>query len=230
MEDRLRSVRFVLCRPRNPLNLGAVARALRCGGIGSWALVDPRTRDFETARTAAVHAEELLDQARICATLREALQGCALSVGTTARRRAERPLLHPREAAQRLIEAGGEVAIVFGDERSGMTAEEAEAVDLLSTIPAAPEQPSWNLAQAVAIFAHELRTAASASGDRKESLPRGEADPGALAAADRALGEAARSLGKPNARRRLFRALERAALTRREAALWTAFFHALTRR
>jgi TrmH family RNA methyltransferase len=209
-----------------------VARALRCGGIGRWALVDPRTRDFETARTAAVHAEELLDQAGICATLQEALQGCALSVGTTARRRAERPLLHPKEAAQRLIEAHGEVAVVFGDERSGLTAREAEAVDLLSTIPAAPEQPSWNLAQAVAIFAHELRTAALASADRKESLPlpRGQPDPAALAAADRALGEAAQSLGKPNARRRLFHALERAVLTRREAALWTAFFHAITRR
>jgi TrmH family RNA methyltransferase len=239
VEDRLRSVRFVLCRPRNPLNLGAVARALRCGGIGRWALVDPRTRDFETARTAAVHAEELLDQARICATMQEALQGCALSVGTTGRRRAERPLLHPKEAAQRLIETRGEVAVVFGDERSGLTAEEAEAVDLLSTIPAAPEQPSWNLAQAVAIFAHELRTAALAvtADPTPEDTNRRSAahhvpytDPGALAAADRALGEAARSLGKPNARRRLFHALERAALTRREAALWTAFFHAITRR
>jgi TrmH family RNA methyltransferase len=225
VEDRLRSVRVVLCRPRNPLNLGAVARALRCGGISRWALVDPRTRDFQTARTAAVHAEEMLETAVICETLPQALNGCVLSVGTTARRRAERALLHPREAVARLLHADGEVALVFGDERSGLTAEEVDAVDLLSTIPGAPEQPSWNLAQAVAIFAHELRTLALGA-EHHERPVRDEADPGALAAVDRALGEVARSKGKPNARRRLFRALERSKLSRREAALWTAFLKA----
>jgi tRNA/rRNA methyltransferase len=85
VEDRLRSVGFVLCRPRNPQNLGAAARALRCAGISRWAIVDPRTLDFEAARRVAVHAEELLDKPRLCGSLREALAGCALSIGTTAR-------------------------------------------------------------------------------------------------------------------------------------------------
>jgi len=113
VEDRLRFVRFILCRPRNPQNLGAAARALRCAGISCWAVVDPRTLDFASARRVAVHAEELLDKPSIYADLYEALQGCALSVGTTARRRRERPLLRPREAAARLIAARGEVAVVF---------------------------------------------------------------------------------------------------------------------
>jgi len=225
VEDRLRSVSFVLCRPRNPQNLGAAARALRCAGISRWAIVDPRTLDFEAARRVAVHAEELLDKPRLCKTLPEALAGCALSVGTTARPRAERRLLTPREAALELVAARGEVAVVFGDERSGLTAEEAEAVDLLSSIPSAPEQPSWNLAQAVAVFAYEVRIAAL--GQARGDTVRLGADPAALAAVDRALEEATRSLGKPGARRRLFRALERAGLTRREAALWTAFFRAI---
>jgi TrmH family RNA methyltransferase len=229
VEDRLRSVSFVLCRPRNPQNVGAAARALRCAGIPRWAIVDPRTLDFETARRVAVHAEELLDKPRVCATLREALAGCALSVGTTARPRQERPLLTPREAAQRLVAARGEVAVVFGDERSGMTSEEVDAVDLLATIPGSPEQPSWNLAQAVAIFAYEIRTAAMAAEPRPPSA-RDEAEPGALAAVDRALAEATETLGKPGARRRLFRALARARLGPREAALWTAFLRAITRR
>jgi tRNA/rRNA methyltransferase len=229
VEDRLGSLSFILCRPRNPQNLGAAARALRCAGIGRWAIVDPRTLDFEAARRVAVHAEDLLDRPRICATLREALEGCALSVGTTARERPERTLLTPREAARRLMQARGPVAVVFGDERSGMTADEVEAVDLLASIPSSKEQPSWNLAQAVAIFAYEARMAALVA---PPPVPpaRGPADPAALASVDRALAEATEALHKPHARRRLFKALERADLGAREASLWTAFLRAVGRR
>ncbi|MCA1828209.1 MAG: RNA methyltransferase [Myxococcales bacterium] len=222
------NVRFVLCRPRNPQNVGAVARALRCAGISQWAIVDPRTLDFAAARRVAVHAEELLDKPRIVPTLREALEGCALSVGTTARPRPERPLLTPREAAARLIGTRGDVAVVFGDERSGLTADEVDAVDLLSSIPSAPEQPSWNLAHAVAIYAYEVRAAASSGAPRTRSL-RAAADPGATAAVDRALAEAAGRAGKPGVRRRLFKALDRAELSGREAALWTAFLRQIGR-
>lgn len=202
--------------------MGAAARALKCAGIAKWAIVDPRTLDFESARRVAVHAEDLLDKPLLARTLPEALQGCALTVGTTARARPERKLLTPREAAGRLAAVTGEVAVVFGDERSGMTAPEVEAVDLLSSIPSAPEQPSWNLAQAVAIYAHEVRAAMLAKAPRAPS-PRGPADPAALAAVDRAMAEAASRAGKPGVRRRLVRTLERAGLSTREAALWTAF-------
>ena len=228
MEDRLGAVRFVLCRPRNPQNVGAAARALRCAGISRWAIVDPRTLDFEAARRVAVHAEELLDKPRIAPTLREALEGCSLSIGTTARARPERPLLTPREAASRLVAARGEVAVVFGDERSGLTAPEVEAVDLLSSIPSAPEQPSWNLAQAIAIYAYEVRAAALSTPARARS-PRSPADPGALAALDRALAEAAAHADKPGVRRRLFKTLDRAEVSGREAALWTAFLRQLSK-
>ena len=232
MEDLLGAlsrVRFVLCRPRNPLNLGAAARALRCAGISRWAVVDPRTLDFEAARRVAVHAEELLDKPQIAVDLPEALQGVTLSIGATARARAERALLTPREAAERLMACSGEVAVVFGDERSGLTADEVDRVDLLTTIPSAPEQTSWNLAQAIAIYAYELRAAALQAPARPRT-PREPGDPAALAAVDRALGEATLSLGKPTARRRLFKALGRAGLTGREAALWTAFLRAAGRR
>jgi tRNA/rRNA methyltransferase len=202
---------------------------MRCAGISRWAIVDPRTLDFEAARRVAVHAEELLDKPRVCASLREALDGCALSLGTTARPRPERALLTPSEAAQRLILARGDVAVVFGDERSGMTAEEVESVDLLATIPSAPEQASWNLAQAVAIFAYEIRRAALEAGQRSPTA-RPDADAAALAAVDRALAEATLALGKPGARRRLFRALDRARLGPREAVLWTAFLRAIAAR
>jgi TrmH family RNA methyltransferase len=228
VEDRLGAVTVVLCRPRNPQNLGAAARALRCAGISRWAIVDPRTHDFDAARRVAVHAEELLDKPVLCGDLGEALSGCALTIGTTARPRPDRPLLTPRDAAARLVAASGQVGIVFGDERSGLTAEEVERVDLLSTIPSDASQPSWNLAQAVAIYAWEIRAAALEG--RFEPSPRlATPSPDALAAVDRALDEAARALGKPGLRRKLFRALDRAALSRREAALWTAFFRATGR-
>jgi tRNA/rRNA methyltransferase len=226
VEDRLGALRFVLCRPRNPQNLGAAARALRCAGISRWCIVDPHTLDFESARRVAVHAEDLLDRPRICKTLAEALEGCALSVGTTARPRPERPLLTPREAAGKLVQARGQVAVVFGDERAGLTADEVDALDLLSSIPSDPAQPSWNLAQAVAIYASELRMAAQ---EPRAPSQRPDADPAALAAVDRALAEATEAIGKPAARRRLFRALSRSGLSNREAALWTAFLRAVGR-
>ena len=220
-------VRFVLCRPRNPQNIGAAARALKCAGIASWAIVDPRTLDFEAARRVAVHAEDLLEKPRVVNSLDEALEGCVLSVGTTARARPERPLLSPREAAARLWSAPGDVAVVFGDERSGMTADEVDRVDLLSTIPASEEQSSWNLAQAVAIYAYELRAASLAP--RPQSTGHA-ADPAALASVDRALALATSALGKPGLRRRLYRSLERAQLTGREATLWTALWRAVARK
>lgn len=115
--------------------------------------------------------------------------------------------------------------MVFGDERAGLTAEEVEAVDsLLSSIPSDPAQPSWNLAQAIAIYAYELRMASQAP---RQPSPRPDADPGALAAVDRALAEATGAIGKPATRRRLFRALSRSSLSNREAALWTAFLRAV---
>ena len=241
MEDRLGAVTVVLCRPRNPQNLGAAARALRCAGISRWAIVDPRTHDFESARRVAVHAEELLDKPRLCGDLREAIEGCSLTVGTTARPRPDRPLLTPQDAAARLVAAKGQVAIVFGDERSGMTAAEVDAVDLLSSIPSDPSQPSWNLAQAIAIYAFEMRSAAlqrrsgvtaseaSVHGSIETGTAAGlRASPDALAAVDRALSGTAHALGKPGLRRRLFRALDRAALSPREATLWTAFFKAVS--
>jgi TrmH family RNA methyltransferase len=239
VEDRLGAVTVILCRPRNPQNLGAAARALRCAGISRWAIVDPRTHDFESARRVAVHAEDLLDKPRLCGDLHEAIAGCSLTVGTTARPRPDRPLLSPQEAAARLVAAKGAVAIVFGDERSGMTAAEVEAVDLLSSIPSDPEQPSWNLAQAIAIYAFEVRSAAlqqrglpisrSGGGAGPDGLAAGGgAGPDGLAAVDRALAEATGSMGKPGLRRRLFRALDRAQLSPREATLWTAFFRAVS--
>ena len=223
--------RIVLCRTRNPQNLGAAARALRNAGLRELWLVDPQTGDFEAARPLAVHAEDLLESARIVSTLREATAGCGLVLATTARTRPERTPLSPRDAVARIASARTKTALVFGDERSGLTAEEVEACDLLVRLPGSPEQPSWNLAQAVAICAYELRVRATERVPEEGTFAAQPtaADPAALAAIDRALSHATDELGKPGLRRRLYRTLERARPSNRESALWIAFLRAITR-
>jgi tRNA/rRNA methyltransferase/tRNA (cytidine32/uridine32-2'-O)-methyltransferase len=121
------------------------------------------------------------------------------------------------------------VALVFGDETNGLTTDETLLCDLLTTLPSAPEQPSWNLAQAVAVFAHELRTAALEAESADD--PAGErADGRTLAALDRVLAAVLDACGRGRMRRRLFRSLERAQLGRREAALWTGALENVRRR
>ena len=231
-------VRFVLCRPREARNVGAAARALCSAGVRKLWLVDPQCdpRGAEAYRLA-VHAGALLDEARVVATLAEALEGIAVSAGATARVRPERPALAPRTCTELLssvlgADAAAEVALVFGDERSGLNAIEVEQVDHLSAIPSAPEQPSWNLAQAAAVYAYETRTAClafAAAGGSTEARGRQEAGPAELAALDRALAAALHPIGRAPTRRRLSRTLQRAQLTSREAQLWSAVLAALER-
>jgi TrmH family RNA methyltransferase len=218
----LERVRFVLCRPRNPLNIGAAARALQCAGVAEWFIVDPWTLDWDSARIVAVHSEAMLDKVKVVKTLAEAVEGCVLTIGTTGMERPERTALTPRETAAKVVETLGPVAVVFGDERSGLRATEMEVLDLLATIPGSPEQPSWNLAQSIAIFAYELRVAALQGLPASEAPEGKKADPGQVAAVDRALASALDDMGWLKVRRRLSRTLQRSGLTRREAALWVA--------
>ena len=231
-------VRFVLLRPRNPENLGAAARALKNFGLGDWAIVDPRTHDFAAARRVAVHAEELLDRPRVVASLDEAVADCAWVVGTSSRKvRGKRRLL-PEQVAQEALERGpgGATALVFGDERSGLTNEEIDRCHDLSAIPTAPEQPSVNLAQSVLLYAYEVRRARLAAAARPPppapvlatdaELERVE---GALRALLR-VGGFLVGEGERHAVRDLFSTLRRARLSRREARLWLAALKSVARR
>jgi TrmH family RNA methyltransferase len=224
----LSRVRVVLMRTRNPHNLGAAARALRCAGITRWTLVDPLcdTDDPEATRVA-VRAEGLLQLARVENTLADAVQGCSLTLAATARPRFGRPGIAPKEAARRMIASPGETAIVFGDEQNGLHADEVEQLDQITTMHSAPEQPSWNLAQAVAIYAHELRGAAIEAEERPSE--ERAADPARMAAVSRALGSALHALDRPRTQHRLFPALERARLSAREALVWVAVLERIRR-
>ncbi|MFT3915146.1 MAG: RNA methyltransferase [Anaeromyxobacteraceae bacterium] len=231
-------VRLVLLKPSNPQNLGAVARAMKNMGLADWAVVELGTHDFATARRVAVHAEELLDRPRIARTLEEAVADCAWVVGTTPRRVRGRRTLAPAEvAAGVLARAPGRTAIVFGEERSGLTNEEALRCHDLSAIPSDPEQPSLNLAQAVLLYAWEVRRAAlsAAAPAPARGQDGGAATDAEVAGLEQLLRELLRASGflagpERHAVRDLADAFRRARLTRREARLWNAALRTLSRR
>lgn len=156
----LDNIRIVLSRPTHPGNIGAVARAMKNMGLQRLFLLAPEAdhRDPE-AVARATGAVDVLMQATLCTSLDEALAGCRLVVGTSARERAIAwPSLPPREAAARLTEEAekGEVALLFGQERAGLTNIELDRCHTLVTIPSNPAFSSLNLASAVQILAYEL--------------------------------------------------------------------------
>src|SRR2546430_10054402 len=161
----LSRIRVVLLRPSHPGNIGAAARAMKTMGITQLRLVRPKRFPHPDAAAMASGALDLLESARACATLEEALAGPTSSVAVSAR---ERELSHPsldaRAAAGELLRAArkDEVAVVFGNEPAGLSNKDIMRCSALARIPANPEYPSLNLAQAVQVIAYELRTAAQA--------------------------------------------------------------------
>jgi TrmH family RNA methyltransferase len=162
----LANVRIVLCRPTHPGNIGAVARAMKTMGLTRLTLVAPRRFPAPEASALAAGAEEdVLERASVVATLADAVQDCRLVMGCSARaRRIGWPTLAPADGAQRLLAAAvtGTAALVFGQERTGLTNDELDRCHAVVTIPANPEYPSLNLASAVQVLAYELRQRALA--------------------------------------------------------------------
>ncbi len=162
--EALSRIRVVLVEPTHPGNVGATARAMRTMGLERLVLVAPREFPSEEAWARASGAEEVLERARVVATLDEALAGCGLAVGTSARRRSLAwPGREPRAAAAEAVAAaaaGTEVAFVFGRERTGLTNAELDRCQALLTIPTVPDFRSLNVAAAVQVVAYELHLAA----------------------------------------------------------------------
>lgn len=159
----LSNVRIVLCRPSHPGNIGAAARAMKTMGLSQLYLVSPKKFPHADAEAMASGAVDVLMQARVCASLEEALAGCGLAIGSSTRSRdLQTALLTPGQAArQALAEAqAGNVAFVFGNETFGLSKEELARCQALMTIPANPEYSSLNLGAAVQVMAYELRRTA----------------------------------------------------------------------
>ncbi|AEJ60431.1 tRNA/rRNA methyltransferase (SpoU) [Spirochaeta thermophila DSM 6578] len=168
-------VRVILVEPEGAENVGMVARAMANMGRERLVLVRPACDHLSPpAQRYAVHAESILEGARVCETLAEALDGVDLRVAVTRRHGQYRmPDLYLPEFPAFLAEfTGREVALVFGRERTGLTSEEVQACDLILTIPSSGSCPSLNLAQAVMVVLYELMRASflSLAPNREEDL------------------------------------------------------------
>ena len=151
--------RFVLVRPRNPLNIGAAARAMANFGFREMVVVAPYGPVWQETRSA-VGAEEVVTSARAVETLPEAIADSPLVVGTTAgsRRNLDRDLIPLPDfpAWLRRRRAKGRAALLFGSEKTGLSNEHLSYCHALVRIPTAAGCPSMNLGQAVAVCAYEL--------------------------------------------------------------------------
>ena len=176
-----KDLRIVLVETSHPGNIGAAARAMKTMCLKRLVLVNPAEFPHPDASARASGAVDVLEQAQVVRTLDEALSGCALIAGTSARQRGlGPPVLSPRECMERLhAEAakGQEVALLFGRERTGLTNEELARCHLLVNIPSNPEYSSLNLAAAVQVLGYEsmlARGATPAGAERDEPPARAE--------------------------------------------------------
>lgn len=151
---------IVLVSPRNPLNIGAAARAMANFGFSRLAVVAPYAPHWREARSA-VGAPELLASAVETETLAEAVAGCTLvaGTGTLTYRKPEQKVVSLTGLAplvRRELERGGRVAVVFGPEKHGLTRDDLSYCHFLVEVPTDARQPSMNLGQAVAVCLYEL--------------------------------------------------------------------------
>lgn len=159
--ERMIDARIVLVRPRNPLNIGAAARAMANFGFSDLAVVSPYEPSWRDA-VSAVGAEALLQNARKVRAPDEVLSDCHLVIGTTTvrDRRRIRPVIRLPDLnaylEQRASDGPIKAAILFGSEKTGLTETYLERCNIYLTVPTAPAQPSMNLSHAVAVCCYEL--------------------------------------------------------------------------
>ena len=162
--------RIVLVRPRNPLNIGAAARAMANFGFGDLVVVAPHEPVWRETRSA-VGAEEIVQSARLSDDLQAAIGDCALVVGTTSgsRRNFDRDLISLAEFPKWLGRRDQtqstrdrqhfrpkRAALLFGSEKTGLSNEHLSFCHVLVRIPTTPDCPSMNLGQAVAVCCYQL--------------------------------------------------------------------------
>lgn len=151
------SVRVVLVAPRNPLNIGAAARAMSNFGFLRMRVVNAYDVAYQEAKSA-VNAAAVLASSEQFGSLREAVADCSLVVGTTAagHRQLRHPLRTLEYGARQIREAAPPVALLFGSEKFGLSNEDMSYCDWLMRIPTREEHQAMNLGQAVAVCLYEL--------------------------------------------------------------------------
>ncbi|ROS05180.1 tRNA (cytidine32/uridine32-2'-O)-methyltransferase [Sinobacterium caligoides] len=163
MLQLLDHVRVILINTTHPGNIGATARAMKNMGVSELVLVAPKRYPADEADWRAAGAKDVLENAVIVNSVEEAIEGCGLVLGTSAReRKIPWPLFDPRESAERAqqsLQAGNKVAIMFGREDRGLTNEELQKCHFHVHIPTNEAYSSLNLGAAVQVLCYEMRMA-----------------------------------------------------------------------
>lgn len=175
---QLENLHVVLVRSRNPLNIGAAARAMSNFGALHLRVVTPFEKAFREA-VSAVGAAPLLAKAEEYDSVADATRDCSLVIGTTAigHRELQHELYSLEEAANKIRKAmaSGRLAILFGSEKTGLSNDDLSHCHWLPRIPTREQHRSMNLAQAVAIVVYEISRGASIA-KAKNTLSSGAAD------------------------------------------------------
>jgi len=171
-KEEFERLRVVLVNTRNPLNIGAAARAMSNFGFLHMRVVNPYELAFREARSA-VGAAPLLTKAEEFKSVEEAVADCSLVVGTTAlsRRDPQHAVRDLRQGARLIRErlTKGRVALLFGSEKRGLSNEDISHCRWLMTIPTREEHRSINLGQAVAVCVYEVARDAKPLSAKEES-------------------------------------------------------------
>lgn len=175
-ESQRDRIEVVLVSPRNPLNIGAAARAMANFGLSHLTVVAPWEPHWQEMRSA-IGAEYLLENARRTETLAEAVADCTLvaGTGTLTYRKPDQAVVSLPDLAPLIrkdLGQGGRVALVFGTEKHGLTREDLSHCHMLVEIPTDAGQPSMNLGQAVAVCLYELSTRAGVAEVGAGSMPQ----------------------------------------------------------
>jgi TrmH family RNA methyltransferase len=222
----LERLRVVLVNTRNPLNIGASARAMSNFGFSALRVVNPYEAGFREARSA-VGASGLLRNAERYDSVAVAVADCSLVVATTAvRRRNLQHQVRRLEDGARLIRRrlkSNRVAILFGSEKSGLSNEDMSHADWLMRVPTSQQNISMNLGQAVAVCLYELIRDARARPEPEKLAPAAAGEVERITAI---LLEALRASGYVGRRHvadieeRMRRLVRRLHLPARDAVLW----------
>jgi tRNA/rRNA methyltransferase len=155
-EAALTNIRIILVEPAGALNIGSVARVMKNMGLQQLVLVNPHCHPMaDEAQRMAVHAVDVLENARIVSSLPEALEGCQRAIATTARSRSLETVLEtPKQGLPWLLDQPS--ALIFGPENRGLSNEELNFAQRFIRIPSSSAYPVLNLAQAVTICCYEL--------------------------------------------------------------------------
>lgn len=153
---------FLLVKPENPANVGATCRAMKTMGHSDLRLIEPCDYLSVRGRALAHASEDLLENAKIFSSLKEATKDCDLVIGTTARHRKIKLNYVDADDIMQLIADKGpsvkRICFVFGGERSGLSTEDLLACDVALTISTATTFPSLNLSQSVMLISYISRT------------------------------------------------------------------------